>query len=203
MGDYDLPFLLTGGVEKICAAIDLAEDLPSSCIYYLGGGVNRQNLPPVIVDQRRQPLTAKKPDDEERNKWDTEQHYLQEDVAKNAVHWPMAVAVWTPPTTIPATPTPSKGTTSTAGQLPSAVGSPALDTLATAAAHVERQTTTTMLPRVGSILGESAGDRGSGIAKPASGVQLIAERHPGLVGPHLQPSAGVLPLTVLDEELTR
>ena len=46
VGDYDLACLFTDGVEQeIWAATDMAEDLPSSCVFYLGGGVDRKNLP--------------------------------------------------------------------------------------------------------------------------------------------------------------
>ena len=100
---------------------------------------------PVIMKQRRQPVTEMEPDDEERHTWDSEQHELQ-DIVKNTVHWPMAVAVCSPPASLPVTPTPSKGTTSTARQLPSAFGSPALDSGASAVAQYELQATKTMLP---------------------------------------------------------
>ena len=63
----------------------MAEDLPSSCTYYLDGGLNRKNLPPLLVDQRLQPLTETEPD-EERNKWELEQQQLQDDVGKNDMH---------------------------------------------------------------------------------------------------------------------
>ena len=97
VGDYDLACLFTDGVEQeIWAAIEMAEDLPSSCVYYLGGGVDRKNLPPEIVDLRRQPASEPEPEEEERTKWDIEQRELQAAVVKNAVHWPMTVAAWTP-----------------------------------------------------------------------------------------------------------
>ena len=45
LSEYHLASLLTGGDQKeIWAAIVRAEDLPYSCVYYLGGGVNRRNL---------------------------------------------------------------------------------------------------------------------------------------------------------------
>ena len=176
VAEYELAWLLTGGIQKeIWAAIDMAEDLPSSCVYYLGGGVSRQNMPPVIVDQSRQPLTEKEPDDEESNKLDIEQHELQDDVARNAVHWPMAVAVWSPPAS--------------------------LQPLC-AAAQVERRGTTTMLPGVGSTLGVSAGGPGSKAVKPAGGVQLITTGPPGLIGPPVPTSAGILPFTLPDDDTT-
>ena len=57
-GDFDLARLFVVWKEgEICAAIDMAEDLPSSCLHYLGGGVDRSRLPPIIIDPRRQPLT--------------------------------------------------------------------------------------------------------------------------------------------------
>ena len=89
--------LLTDGVEQeIWAATDMAEDLPSSCVFYLGGGVDRNNLTPVIVDLRRQPASESEPDDAERNKWDVEQRELQAAVAKNSAHWPMTAIALTP-----------------------------------------------------------------------------------------------------------
>ena len=62
VGDYDLACLFTDGVEQeIWAATDMAEDLPSSCVCYLCGGVDRKNLPPVIVDLPRQPASEHEP----------------------------------------------------------------------------------------------------------------------------------------------
>ena len=53
------------------------------------------------------------------------------------------------------------------------------------------------------MLGQSVGGRGPGAVKPAGGVQLIKERPPGLVAPPLPQSAGVLALTVPNDEMTR
>ena len=64
VGNYDLACLFTDGVEQeIWAAIDMAEDLPSSCVCYLGGSVDRKKLPPVIVDLRRQPAWDQEPEE--------------------------------------------------------------------------------------------------------------------------------------------
>ena len=58
VGDFDVGCLFMDGNEReIWAAIDMVEDLPSYCLHYLGGGVNRRNLPTVIIDPRQQPLS--------------------------------------------------------------------------------------------------------------------------------------------------
>ena len=137
----------------------MAEDLPSSCVYYLGGGVDRKNLPPVIVDLRRQPKSESEPDEAERNKWDVEQRELQAAVVKNSAHWPMSLTAWTPLAVLPATPTPSMG----ASAVGHPQGSPALEALASAAAQVERQSATTVPKGAGQVLGQSAGGRGGGV----------------------------------------
>ena len=109
VGDYDVACLQADGLEQeIWAATDMAEDLPSSCVFYLGGGEDRKNLPPVIVDMRRQPESESEPDDAERNKWAVDLRELQAAVAKNSAHWPITAIAWNPPTALPLTPTPSK-----------------------------------------------------------------------------------------------
>ena len=116
VGDFDVACLFTDGNEReIWAAIDMAEDLPASCVHYLGGGVNRRNLPTVIIDPRRQPLTDVAPDELEKWKWEEEQRQLDTEVAKNTMHWPIVQPHWIPPTTLPVTPTPSKGSAVAAG----------------------------------------------------------------------------------------
>ena len=159
----------------------MAEDLPSSCVCFLGGGVERKNLPLVIVDLRRQPVSEIEPEEEERNKWDVEQRELQAAVAKNAAHWPMLVTAWTRLVVLPTTPIPGKG----ASAVGHTQGSPALEALASAAAQVERQSATTVPKGAGQVLGQSAGGKGGGVAKPAGGVQLIAKRPAGLIAPPL------------------
>ena len=71
------------------------------------------------------------------------QRDLQAEIARNTVHWPMTLVAWNPPVALPVTPTPSKSTASVTGRLPSMSGSPTLETLPSAAAQVERQTTKT------------------------------------------------------------
>ena len=53
------------------------------------------------------------------------------------------------------------------------------------------------------MLGQSAGGRGGGLAKPAGGVQLIAKRPPGLIAPPLPESAGVTEFTLPDDAVTQ
>ena len=110
VGDFDVACLFTDGNEwEIWAAIDMTEDLPASCVHYLGGGVHRRNLSTVIIDPRRQPLTEVAPDEVEKVKWEEEQRQLEAEVSKNTMHWPIVQVQWTPPATLPVTPTPSKG----------------------------------------------------------------------------------------------
>ena len=176
----------------------MAEDLPSSCVCYLGGGVDRKNLPPVIVDLRRQPASEREPEEEERTKWDIEQRKLQAAVAKNAAHWPMTMVAWTPLAVLPTTPIPSKSA-SAAGR---PQGSPALEALACAAAQVERQGATPVPNGAGQVFGQSVGGRGSGVVKPAGAVQLISKSPAGLIAPPLPESDGVLPFTLPDGDIT-
>ena len=62
VGDYDLACMFTDGVEQeILAATDMPEDLPSSCFFYLDECIHRKNIPPVIVDVRRQPESESEP----------------------------------------------------------------------------------------------------------------------------------------------
>ena len=85
VANYDLACLLTEGVEQeFWAATDMAEDLPSSCVFYLGAGVERNKLPPVIIDLRRQPAWESEADDAERSRWDVEQRDLQAAAPKNS-----------------------------------------------------------------------------------------------------------------------
>ena len=116
VGDFDVACLFTGGNEReIWSAIDMAEDLPASCVHYLGGGVNRRNLPAVILDPRGQPLSEVAPDEVEKGNWEEEQRLLDAEVAKNTTHWPIVQPHWIPPTNPPVTPTPSKGSAVAAG----------------------------------------------------------------------------------------
>ena len=111
----------------------------------------------------------------------------------------MTAIAWNPQSAPPVTPTPSKS----ASVVRRTAGSPALEALPSAAAQVEGQSATRLPKGPGQVLGQCAGVRGGGAAKPAGGVQLIANHPAGLIAPPLTASAGVTAFTLPDNDTMR
>ena len=95
VGEVDVACLFTDEVEaEIWASIEMAEDFPSSCTFYVRGAVNRAGLPMVMIDPRRQPKTNQTEDDAGRARME-EETQLRERIRIRALVWPAASVVWT------------------------------------------------------------------------------------------------------------